>query len=535
MHPGVHAGPAIFAGVNEVARTLSDPLPLPGLDVVGRGIYLRPHHPYELKRSLFEQRDVHPFHSREAGRTYLLPAGYEVNESPPPPTGVALNRVHIEESWERFARTRALDAGTAGGWLTFNVDVSAHVGHELRAESESFYGVRSSFVALWSVYLEDPSAPSHVPVTEQLPVPFSPAHRRIYAAFFERYGTHYVKRAWVGGKAEVMVRVAKTSTLSKEDIGAGLQASFGLPGLLPSGRVKRELEHSKQSLLRQSHIMVVGRGGHEHELAAMSSLDEGVYNAWLGTIRDNPQTVELGLAGIWNLVADPETCQALIDAYRAAATFAPISSVFASGDEIHLTRGHDVFHYDRGLRSSSAAQPLLTRWPSLAEHGFERVDAAFCDPTVRAPLDPEGASAGRADAKVFLFRRAEVLRLDLDSGAVQPGSPRAICDEWPGVEFETIDAAMGADTSLYFFSGKLYTRFNLRTGCVDPGYPARVCERWIGVTFDRIDAAIHWSDGKIYFFRGDHYICYDPVTLRAEPEFPKPIVGSYVEDWAVFE
>ncbi len=55
------------------------------------------------------------------------------------------------------------------------------------------------------------------------------------------------------------------------------------------------------------------------------------------------------------------------------------------------------------------------------------------------------------------------------------------------------------------------------------------------MTFDRIDAVVHWSDGKVYFFRGDQYICYDPVTLRAEPDYPKAIIGSYVEDWSLFE
>ena len=83
--------------------------PLPGLDVVGRGLFLRPHQPYELKRQLFAQESPRRYYSREADSSYALPQGYEVDESPPPPAGVALNKVRIEESWERFSKTRAID------------------------------------------------------------------------------------------------------------------------------------------------------------------------------------------------------------------------------------------------------------------------------------------------------------------------------------------------------------------------------------------------------------------------------------------
>ena len=497
--------------------------PLPGLDVVGRGLYLRPHHPYELKRSLFEQRDPRPFHSREAKRAYLVPAGYEVNESPPPPTGVALNSVTIEESWERFSRARSLDVGTAGGWLAFSLDVSAHTGTQLRSEYDAYYAVRSSFIALWSVYLEDPSRPSVELELDHLPTPFAPEHRRVYDEFFQRYGTHFVKRAWVGGKAEVMARVDKTSTLSREDINAGLQASFGIPGLLPPGRVKRNLERSREALVKQSRTMVVGRGGDEYRLAAMSSLDEAVFNSWLATIRSNPQTIELDLAGIWTLVRDPAKSQALHDAYLAAASFAPLSAMVSVDDVVYFTRGLEMFSYDLSQRKSSRPCPMRGRWPALDTHEFERIDAAL-----RAPEQPTGRA-------VYLIRKDKTLRMDIDTGAVYPGYPRPVSEQWPGVEFDHIDAAMRLDDSLYFFAGELYTRFNLRSGSVDPGYPARMCERWIGVTFDRIDAALRWSDGKIYFFRGDQYICYDPVTLRADPDYPKAIVGSYVEDWSLFE
>jgi hypothetical protein len=69
----------------------------------------------------------------------------------------------------------------------------------------------------------------------------------------------------------------------------------------------------------------------------------------------------------------------------------------------------------------------------------------------------------------------------------------------------------------------------------DEGYPELISKRWAGLTFDRIDAAIYWGNGKIYFFRGDQHIRYDMVTYRADPGYPKFIIGTYVEDWKFFD
>ena len=504
----------------------SELLPLPGLDVVGRGLYLRPHHPYELRAQLFAQREPRPYYSREADETYAVPAGYAVNESPPPPAGAALSRITVEESWERFSKSRALDYGSAAGSLVFNVSANAHFGSELRVEQEAYYGARSSFVALWSVYLVDATTPSEPLDVAELPVPFAPEHRRIYDAFFERYGSHFVKRAWVGGKAEVLFSVAKSGTLSKADILAGL----GGGALVPVGRADRKLREQRSALRHRSQCTVLGRGGDEIKLAALSSLDDADYEAWLDTIRRNPQTVELGVAGIWTLVADEERRQALIDAYRAAATFQPLSSMFCIDDVVHFTRGRGLLTYAARERSGTRPCALASYFPALGARGLSRVDAAFHDDRL---VDAAGQSLAR---KVYLFRDDECLRLDYDDKTIDEGYPRKLADEWPGLSFERVDAVMATGPeAVYFFSGNKYARYNPVAAKVDEGYPDLVQRRWLGVTFDRIDAAIQWADGKVYFFRDDQYIRYDTVTQRADPQYPKVLIGDYVEDWQLFE
>ena len=65
-------------------------LPMPGSNLVGRGIALIPYQPYQLRGVLFARNNFRDYFSVETGRTYLIPEGYEINESPPMPANRAL-------------------------------------------------------------------------------------------------------------------------------------------------------------------------------------------------------------------------------------------------------------------------------------------------------------------------------------------------------------------------------------------------------------------------------------------------------------
>src|SRR5687768_14979555 len=93
----------------------------PGLDAVGHGIFLRPHQPHELKRVLFARKDFRPVAFHDADQVYQLPAGYEVDDSPPMPADQFLNQVMIEESFDRFNKQLALDANLAAGLGAFSI------------------------------------------------------------------------------------------------------------------------------------------------------------------------------------------------------------------------------------------------------------------------------------------------------------------------------------------------------------------------------------------------------------------------------
>lgn len=496
--------------------------PIPGLEVVGRGIHLRPYQPYQVCQLLFSRDRMRAVSSKETHTSYALPEGYEVNDSPPFPMNESLNQVVIEESWDRFEAHMNIDSAAALSSGAFSVSASTSWNSRLRAEQEAYYAVRSSFVPLWMLYVPNPNDCIPEIRDPNIPVPFSPNNRREYDEFFRRFGSHYVKGAWVGGKSMLVFTVLKSSQMNKEDIQAGIKASFGGA----SGSANTKQEQSKERLRNSSQCTVIGKGGDEVLLAAMSSLDQDAYNSWLKTIPENPQVIELDVAGIWTLVRDQEKANALLEAYREAVTFDPIKAVFDVGPDLFFVRGGKYVRYNRDKKLTYVPKPIVELLPSLEGEGFEKIDEAFRG---RSLVSPTGE---KLDRKLFIFRQDRVVRIDLPTLQTDPGFPKPLSECFPGMPFPRIDAGLvtGFD-SIYFFYGNQYARFNPVTNRFDEGYPQPIAKRWVGVTFDRLDSAVYWGGGKVYFFKGDQHIRYDLANYRVDPGYPKYVIGNYVSDW----
>lgn len=507
--------------------TIDQTATMPGLDMVGRGIYIRPQQTYELKQLLFRQGDHRGYASRETGQIYQVPDGYEVNDSPPMPAAQALNRTMIEESWERFEKQTSLDVSATVSNLPFSVDVNASQMGQLRSQEEAYYALRTSFIPLWTLYLPDSRRIGQAEFDVEVPTPFDHKHRRVYDRFFERFGTHYIKRAWVGGKAMLAFTVAKSSTMSKDEIKAGLQASeVGLGSVSASTSQKQ----AKQRLKRNSECTVFGKGEDELKLATLSSLDEARYNEWVATIRDNPQVIEFEACGIWSLVDDDDQAEALREAYIQATVFTPVRAILNLDERVHVFRGKQCFSYRPEAAEASPPRPIQEAWPMLVEVGFEQVDAAFLGKYLIAS---DGTDLGR---KLYFFNRDSYIRVDVDNWVIDQGYPKRIVDGWPGITFKRIDAAVNVSAdALYFFLGDQYRRFDMHRHMADEGYPQPIAKRWAGLNFDRIDAAVYWGNGKVYFFRDNQHLRYDTVNYRVDPGYPRFIFGNYVEDWQFFD
>jgi len=512
------------------------PTPIIGLEVVGHGIYLKPHRPYELKGILFERtnKEQKTFCSMDTKRSYLVPDNYEVNGSPPMPANQAINQIVIEKSWEHFDKRLNVDANIAASINVFSMNLHAGQTELLRSEKDAFYAMRISFIPLWALYLPEVTYKGKFDL--DIPTPFDHKNRMKYEAFFERYGSHYIKRAWIGGEARLALTITSSSQINETDIRRSINASYMK---LASGSVDSRLKKTQENLLYNSECTVFGQGGDRVKLGKLTSFDKKDYDEWVETIPKNPQVIALELAGIWTLISDPEKKAALLNGYKKATTFTPLSAAVKHNGQVYFQRREKYTRYDIASDKTDTPKSVSDLYKQVLEEkpSFKTIDAALDGEKV-ASLDKEEGK------KVYFFKGDEYLRFvfrkkvkvdeveqkTFTEKGVDEGYPKPITEGWKGVTFSRIDAAFNAGNFAYFFMGNQYIRYNLAKDEADEGYPQLIRERWVGMIFDKLDAIVRLDD-KVYFFRHDEYIRYDMVEYRADPGYPKAIVGSYVEDW----
>jgi hypothetical protein len=497
--------------------------PIIGLDMVGRGVRLKPHQVYELKDVLLKRTKHNQiFHAIETGQSYFLPAdGYAVDTSHPILTDQ--HQIIIEDSWEEFDKHFDIDSHLVTSHHVFSVAVRMGQTKQLHSEEDSYYAAKTSFIPFWTLYL-----PNVTGLSEQLnlnlPLPFQYKYRKEYERFFEQYGTHYIKRAWIGGKAMLAFAIAKTA-ITKPELRKVLNACYANESDNLDANVKKMLE----KLHKEFECVVLGQGGNPAKLGALRSLQESSYNDWLAALEENPKVIKFEVAGIWTLINEEEKAKALLEAYKAITTFIPLSAVLSLDEQqVLFIKGKEYTCYNIETRKTGEAKPIIELWPALLEiQGFSSVDAAT------QMKSPDGKYLSN---KLFLFKGNQCVCLDIETNRIEEGYPKLITEEWPGVTFDRIDAILPVDSeTIYFFMEKQYISYNPVKHQAESGYPKEISPMWNGITFDKIDAAFLREDGRAYFFRRDEYILYDTVKHRTEWVYPKFLVGNYIEDWNLFD
>jgi hypothetical protein len=567
---------------------------VPGAEVIGRGIRIRPRQPYELKDVLFDElkhvllnreHQHYKYYSRANNKTYNVPNGCEINGSPPLPANQSAAETLIEESWDRFSNQLTFNVQAAVNAPIVTIDPSAFHAANLKSEENSYYAMRTAFVPLFSIYYI-PSVPSSIAdLDKEAPTgAFDTDKRDEYNKIFDRFGTHYVKCAWVGGKASLVFVVSKSSHLNEQQIRIGIQASVGggLGRVDASGEQKQAIE----TLKNNSSCRVFGSGGDKIQLAQLSKLDEDGYKKWLESIKISPEVIQLEVAGIWTLVKNPDAAEVLKRAYIEESSFIPLKAIVPIGASSYFLnrRGH-IFAYNprpaSGERKAEdipfdlvdpvALQKALVENPALRGtklSDFEPSQIASStavasgrlsdrsrelmkylavlgtDPRYYPFTYPDSAFSlygfgNGLDGMIDLFEKGKCLRLQIDgdTSRVAEGYPMAINKAWPGVDFDRVDAtvAVAASNRVYFFRGSEYIRVEYDGQVI--GNPKRnpIEGHWPGVVFARLDAAFYYGNSKAYFFSGDQYIRYDLALGCADPGYPRYLSSNYVDDWELFE
>lgn len=174
-------------------------------------------------------------------------------------------------------------------------------------------------------------------------------------------------------------------------------------------------------------------------------------------------------------------------------------------------------------------------------NGQDRVDPGYPRPIAGnwPGLEPfaGGIDAGFVTSdgkKAYFFRKDKYIRYDVEADQADPGYPQSIAANWKGMgEFaKGIDAAFLQPNTgkVYFFKGSQYLRYDLTADQVDPGYPLPIIGYWPGLeAFGSVEAAFVrvQANLKVYFFKGDQYIRYDWKNDQADGGYPAPITGNW--------
>jgi hypothetical protein len=184
---------------------------------------------------------------------------------------------------------------------------------------------------------------------------------------------------------------------------------------------------------------------------------------------------------------------------------------------VYFFNGTQYVRFDSATNSVPVQYPLNTAamWGGLPG----TIDAAFY----------------RGKGRAYFFVGDQYYRYTVIRNAVDAGYPRPIAGNWPGMSeagFATgVDAAVNWDgNKVYFFKGGQYVRYDLALDKVDPGYPKPITGNWPGVAggFETgIDDAVNYGNGKVYFFRGNQYLRLDLGTKRVDSGYPKDIAPNW--------
>ena len=170
------------------------------------------------------------------------------------------------------------------------------------------------------------------------------------------------------------------------------------------------------------------------------------------------------------------------------------------------------------------------------DDGYPRAMSAGWTGLVEAGFDSPDTVVDLGTGRLYVFKGDVYGRVDQNANKLDDGYPAYIAGNWPGMAEagfgDALDAALNhGNGKVYFFRGAHYVRYDIATDRVDDGYPLPISGNWPGLEEigfgEGLDGALSWGNGKVYFFRGGQYVRYDLATNRADDGYPLPVAGYW--------
>jgi hypothetical protein len=282
---------------------------LPGTEKVGHALYWIDGQQPQILPPLFpvEPAELIPLPGiANSAADYVLPVRHFVSNTTQPST----TNVAIFNSWNELKNDTKLGVGIA--LPSTGLGIGWQQLKEYQQKEDSLYAVLTSYTPFYELYL----APNSI-VLPPVPVPFSLNEESAYQSFFNKHGTHYIRRAIVGGQLIALISETKTTKVSIEETKLGLN---GLLSLIRGVNLDTGSRNALVKISQTSNAYISSVGGDPLLAQCINPFDipnlHSQYQAWLQTIPSNPEVLHYTPEEIWNLIEDQEQRQTLETAYQ---------------------------------------------------------------------------------------------------------------------------------------------------------------------------------------------------------------------------
>ncbi len=256
------------------------------------------------------------------GTEYLIPMGVAINDEHGPMETEDKTFISARQV-EQYLAQRADVTVTYGA---FRGSAEVQLAMKYSSETSYLYVFRGQIEKRWSLTLDPklnaaPTSadggttvePGVAAALRALPTACTAATIQAFRDFFTRYGTHYVVGVDLGARTRLFVAAQTSKRESATDVMASVEAEYAN---IVAGKAEAEWDAKTRSFEQTTEQVLMVFGGDSNYAAELAqNPGAGTYSVWHASVGQHPSVIDIALAGVWELAADPSVAQALQEAY----------------------------------------------------------------------------------------------------------------------------------------------------------------------------------------------------------------------------
>ncbi|MEU6662037.1 MAC/perforin domain-containing protein [Streptomyces sp. NPDC046821] len=236
---------------------------------------------------------------------------------------------NVSETREGAQSALSAHAGVGGSYGAFSGEIDADFNLEHNTSSNSYFCYWRSITSL-AVLETNPDlakkaiSDDFAAAVANLPLPLSQENQTAYFDFFATFGPFYTRHVSLGGDLMFLNQVTRRESLTKSSVELSVKAQY--EGLFATGKLDLSGITKQQwtSYQDDSKATVEGIGGDPSLLAQLAGVDPWNFSKasvdlatqWTRTLGTKPGIVDFDLAGVWELISDPQRAAAVQEAWQ---------------------------------------------------------------------------------------------------------------------------------------------------------------------------------------------------------------------------